>query len=83
MLIHEAKSFPGYLAALPVAGTVLLIGRSYHPSQLTERKLSASLVVSIGKLSTPSISGIGPSTALSTMACMPSRRGHELLSRQD
>ncbi|MFL6231034.1 MAG: acyltransferase family protein [Pyrinomonadaceae bacterium] len=51
VLIHEGDTFPGYVAAVPVMGTALLIGRSHHPRQLTERLLSFPGMVSVGKAS--------------------------------
>jgi len=50
-LISESQAFPGYVALLPVAGSVLLIGRSHYPTQFTERLLSRPWMVTIGKLS--------------------------------
>lgn len=50
-LINESQQFPGYVALLPVAGSVLLIGVSHDPTQLTERLLSCPSMVWIGKLS--------------------------------
>lgn len=51
ILFIREESFPGYIAALPVIGTVLLIGRSYYPQQLTERLLSNPILTFIGKAS--------------------------------
>lgn len=51
LFIREEVGFPGYVAALPVAGTLLLIGRRCHPGQLTERLLSRPALTSIGKAS--------------------------------
>jgi peptidoglycan/LPS O-acetylase OafA/YrhL len=51
LLIHEGDTFPGCAAALPVAGTLLLLGQRHHPRQLTERLLSLPAVTAIGKAS--------------------------------
>lgn len=49
--LNEQSNFPGYIAALPVIGSVMLIGRSYNPQQITERFLSQPTFILIGKLS--------------------------------
>lgn len=49
--VNEERPFPGYFALLPVIASILLIGRSCKPSQLTERILALPLLVFIGRLS--------------------------------
>jgi peptidoglycan/LPS O-acetylase OafA/YrhL len=50
-MIDETQTFPGYRAAFPVLGAVLLIGTAHHPGQITERLLSHPWLVAVGKLS--------------------------------
>jgi peptidoglycan/LPS O-acetylase OafA/YrhL len=54
--IHEGMSFPGYIAAFPVAGTVLLIGcsqinQSINQKSISEQLLSHPFLILIGKMS--------------------------------
>lgn len=51
VVVSENKSFPGYIALLPVLGTVLLIGFSHDARQFTEVLLSQPLLVLIGRVS--------------------------------
>ena len=51
ILISEEHAFPGYIAAVPIIGSLLVIGRTHHPDQWTERFLSHSAMVWIGKRS--------------------------------
>lgn len=52
MYVHEGVSFPGYIAAIPVIGTVLLIGAGNHVRKgLVEKILSAPFLVFFGKIS--------------------------------
>lgn len=48
VLFSETPSFPGWLAALPVAGTVLLIASSNAESAPYNRLLSQPLMIAIG-----------------------------------
>lgn len=55
-VIHEGMSFPGYIAAFPVLGTVLLItcspiNRSIDRKSISERLLSHPFLILIGKMS--------------------------------
>jgi peptidoglycan/LPS O-acetylase OafA/YrhL len=49
--IKESSAFPGYLAVLPVAGTVLLLGREGAERGLVETLLSWKPLVTIGRMS--------------------------------
>ncbi|WP_460168424.1 acyltransferase family protein [Thermostilla marina] len=49
--LRESNSFPGFVAALPVIGTVLLIGWNPDSSPFTERVLAHPALVYVGKLS--------------------------------
>ena len=52
MFVHEGASFPGYIAAMPVIGTVLLIGAGNHVRKgMVEKILSAPFLVFFGKIS--------------------------------
>lgn len=50
-VIHEDNFFPGWIAALPVIGTILLIGRSPNAHAWSHRLLSRPSLVHIGKAS--------------------------------
>lgn len=50
-VISEEKPFPGYLAALPVAGTVCFLIPYNFPNNFAERFLSWSPLVAIGRMS--------------------------------
>ncbi len=55
-VIHEGMTFPGYIAAVPVLGTILIIGCSNYDRPLdlqsrSERFLSHPLLIMVGKLS--------------------------------
>ncbi len=54
--LYEGMSFPGFVAALPIVGTVLLIGCSGNNQSIdrqsrSERLLSHSFLIFIGKMS--------------------------------
>jgi peptidoglycan/LPS O-acetylase OafA/YrhL len=51
VLITESLPFPGWVAVLPVAGSILVIGRSHDSQNLTERLLSHRWMVGVGKAS--------------------------------
>ncbi len=50
-VMPEGNAFPGYVAALPVLGAVLIIGWSRHRALLTEKLLSRSALTAIGQRS--------------------------------
>jgi peptidoglycan/LPS O-acetylase OafA/YrhL len=52
-VINEGMSFPGFVAAIPVVGTVLLIGCSQNnqSKSISERLLSHPFLIRIGKMS--------------------------------
>lgn len=50
-IISEGKAFPGYLAALPVAGTICFLIPYNHSNNFAERLLSWSPLVEIGRMS--------------------------------
>jgi peptidoglycan/LPS O-acetylase OafA/YrhL len=51
IFLHEGKGFPGYVAAIPVLGTMLCIGRRYSTDSVAERALAHPAPVFIGKIS--------------------------------
>jgi peptidoglycan/LPS O-acetylase OafA/YrhL len=51
VFVHEGKGFPGYVAAVPVIGTLLCIGRRYTTDSFAERALAHPAPVFIGKVS--------------------------------
>jgi peptidoglycan/LPS O-acetylase OafA/YrhL len=50
-VVTEKRAFPGYIALIPVLGSVLLIGRAHDKTQFTEVLLSNPILVFIGKIS--------------------------------
>jgi hypothetical protein len=51
IFLHEGVGFPGYVAAVPVVGTMLCIGRRHATDTVVERCLAHPLLVVIGKAS--------------------------------
>lgn len=51
LFLREGQAFPGYVAAVPVIGTMLCIGRRYTSDSVVERALAHPLPVFIGKAS--------------------------------
>jgi peptidoglycan/LPS O-acetylase OafA/YrhL len=51
IFLHERVGFPGYVAAVPVVGTMLCIGRRHATDSVVERCLAHPLLVVIGKAS--------------------------------
>jgi peptidoglycan/LPS O-acetylase OafA/YrhL len=49
--INEGMQFPGFVAAIPVLGTVLLLGYSHNRQSIAERLLSHPYMTIIGKMS--------------------------------
>lgn len=50
-VITEDRAFPGYIALIPVLGSLFLIGRTHDPRQFTESLLGNRGLLFIGKLS--------------------------------
>ncbi len=51
VVINEATPFPGFMAALPVLGTVLLIGACQWEESLPKKVLSHPFLLLVGKMS--------------------------------
>lgn len=51
LVVTEDRHFPGYIAIIPVLGSLLLIGRVSDPNMITEKLLANRVLVFVGRIS--------------------------------